>query len=53
MPPRRSASFPLYFDDIAAAARARAGSRRMARLALAAWAAAVYLVYWLGYLGPR
>ena len=53
MPPRRSTSFPLHFDDPAAGAPARAGSRHTARLALAAWAAAAYLVYWLGYLGLR
>jgi len=53
MPPQRSAAFSLYIDDTAAAARALAGTRRTARLALAAWALAVYLIYWLGYLGLR
>ena len=53
MPPRRSASFPLHIEETAAAARAQAVDRRATRLALAAWAAAVYLLYWLGYLGPR
>jgi hypothetical protein len=53
MPLRRSASFPLYIEETATAALARAGTRRVARLALAGWAAAVYLLYWFGYLGLR
>jgi len=53
MPPRRSASFPVHIEETAAAARAQAVDRRATRLALAAWAAAIYLLYWLGYLGPR
>jgi hypothetical protein len=29
------------------------GGRRLVRAALVAWAGAIFLVYWLGYLGVR
>jgi hypothetical protein len=53
MPPRRSVSFPLYIEESAAAARDAARTRRLVRLGLVAWAALVYLLYWLGQLGMR
>jgi hypothetical protein len=52
MQPRRSVSFPSYIDGTATAPDA-AGARRFGRLALGAWAALVYLIYWLGELGLR
>jgi hypothetical protein len=36
-----------------AAAPDAAATRRLLRLALGAWAAVVYLIYWLGQLGLR
>jgi hypothetical protein len=53
MPPRRSASFPLYIDDTAVVTRTVVRARRLGRLALVAWAAAVYVVYWLLETGWR
>ena len=50
MPPQRSASFPSYFEE-AATRRETVTTRRLARLALALWAAAIYVVYWLAQLG--
>ena len=52
MQPRRSASFPSFIDETTAAADA-AGARRLGRVALVAWAALVYVIYWLGELGLR
>jgi hypothetical protein len=55
MPPRRSASYPLYIEETVSVARAVARARWLGRLAVAAWAVAVYVAYWLGQLGsgPR
>lgn len=57
MQPRRSAFFPSSIDEAPASpgtvGAERLGVRTGARLLLAAWAAAVYLAYWLGYLGLR
>lgn len=52
MQPAPSASSPSS-TEVDAAARAGTGRVRWVRLALGAWAAFVYLVYWLGYLGLR
>jgi hypothetical protein len=43
----------LYIDETTAGVRTAVGTPRVVRLAVAAWAAAVYLLYWLGYLGLR
>jgi hypothetical protein len=43
----------LYIEETRAPVRDAAGFRRLGRLALVAWAAIVYLVYWLGQLGLR
>jgi len=45
----------LYIEETVGAARGAARARRLGRLAFAAWAAAVYVAYWLGQLGsaPR
>jgi len=51
MPPRRSASFPLYIEESATAANDGTRVRRLSRLALVAWAALVYAAYWLVQLG--
>jgi hypothetical protein len=48
MQPERSGSF---LSSIEGAHEARTAPG--VRLVLAAWAALVYLVYWLGYLGLR
>jgi len=53
MLPRPSASFPSSTDKPEVAGRGGVGVEAIVRLALGAWAAAVYLVYWLGYLGLR
>lgn len=60
MQPERNASFPTSIDTAAgrtaAADAASDGSAMLApalRLVLGAWAAGIYLVYWLGYLGLR
>src|SRR5439155_413449 len=45
MPPRRSAAFPLYIDDTAAAARAPAGGRELARASRALEARALGRVW--------
>jgi hypothetical protein len=47
MPPRRSVSFPLYFEASGTGARDAVRLRRLARLALGAWAVATYVIYWL------
>jgi hypothetical protein len=52
MQQRRSVSFPSYIDGVEAAPDA-ARAWRLARLALGAWAAVVYVIYWLGELGLR
>ncbi len=54
----RNASFPSSID-LAGSAGSAPRSRQarvdlpVVRLALGAWAALVYLIYWLGYLGVR
>ncbi len=60
MQPERNVSFPTSIDPTvdggtsALAAPDRAGRLAPAlRLLLGAWAAGIYLVYWLGYLGLR
>ena len=57
MPPEPSASYPSYTRRAGEGARSDAPPSAAAaagvRLALAAWAALVYLIYWLGYLGVR
>ena len=45
-------SFPLSIETAAPAATVSRG-RRALRWALAAWALAIYVIYWLGYLGLR
>ncbi len=49
MPPRASVSFPSSTEE-EGGVRLVLG-RGLARVALAAWAALVYLVYWLGQAG--
>jgi hypothetical protein len=44
-----SASFPSSIEGVARRDDARA--RQLTRIGLAAWAALVYVAYWLGYLG--
>jgi hypothetical protein len=51
MPQRPSASY-LSYSEPRATARDTVVVRRLGRLALAAWAAAIYVVYWLAQLGP-
>ena len=51
MPQRPSASFLSYSDEPRATARDAVVVRRLGRLALAAWAAAIYVVYWLAQVG--
>ena len=51
MSQRPNASFLSYSDEPRATAREPIGVRRIGRLALAAWAAAIYVVYWLAQLG--
>jgi len=53
MPPRPLASFPSSAEQRDAVESERAAVLRLARLALGAWAALVYVIYWLGYLGVR
>jgi len=53
MPPRRSASYPLYIERTDAPTRRATDARRLVRLALGAWAGLVYLIYWIGALGIR
>ena len=53
MQPERSDSFPSYIDGARPSGRDALRIRRVARLVLVGWAAAVYLVYWLGQLGWR
>ena len=53
MQPRRSASFPLYIEETAAVARDALRARRLGALAVAAWAAGIYLIYWLEQLRLR
>jgi len=48
MPPGPSGSFPSSSD--ARATAPRSGGLAL-RLILGAWAAIVYLIYWLGYAG--
>ncbi len=53
----RNVSFPSSIDAAPSAHRAP-GARAaidspLVRIALGAWAALVYLVYWLGYAGVR
>jgi len=48
MPRERSESYPSCIEDATEASAAPG-----VRLLLAAWAAVVYLIYWLGYLGLR
>ncbi len=45
-------SFPSSIEAATAGADAVA-KRQLTRLGLAAWAAFIYVVYWLGYLGIR
>jgi hypothetical protein len=52
MPRERAASSPSSTDGRAAGAEARPASS-LARVVVLAWAAGVYLVYWLGYLNLR
>ena len=47
MPPRRSVSFPLYFEQFRVGAREAVRVRRLARLVFGAWAACAYVIYWL------
>jgi len=49
MQQRPSVSFPSYIDE--GAVPAAAGAWRVVRLALGAWAAVVYVIYWLDQLG--
>ena len=51
MSQRPNASFLSYSDEPRATAREPIGVRRIGRLALAAWAVAIYVVYWLAQLG--
>jgi hypothetical protein len=62
MPHEPSGSFPTSFEaharvtDTAARvtdAPAAGGRERVLRAALLCWAGAVYVLYWLGYLGAR
>ena len=50
LPP--NGSFPSSIE-MAAPAATVSRSRRALRWALAAWALAIYVIYWLGYLGLR
>jgi hypothetical protein len=43
----------LYIETRAVTARDAVRRRRLGRLGLGAWAAVVYLLYWLGQLGMR
>jgi hypothetical protein len=52
MPRGRAASSPSSTERAARAATTPAVSV-VARVVVLAWAAGVYLVYWLGYLAPR
>jgi hypothetical protein len=51
MPQRPSVSFLSYSDEPRPTARETLVVRRLGRVALAAWAAAIYLVYWLAQVG--
>ena len=53
MPPAPSAFSPSSTEAGAGAGGPRAAARGWVRIALGAWAAIVYAIYWLGYLGPR
>lgn len=54
MPHEPSGSFPTSIDAASRADVPAAQAReRWLRAALLAWAGAVYLLYWLGYLGAR
>jgi len=60
MQPERNASFPTSIDTVEGVARPVAASgirwtmlAPALRLALGVWAAGIYLLYWLGYLGLR
>jgi len=53
MPHEPSGSFPTSIDVPVTDAPAAGGRERALRAALLGWAGAVYLVYWLGYLGAR
>jgi hypothetical protein len=50
MPHKPSASFPSYFER-RAPLRDAVVARRLGRVVLAAWAAGVYIAYWLTQLG--
>ena len=53
MPPAPSASSPSSTEAGEGAGAPRAVARGWVRIALGAWAAIVYAIYWLGYLGPQ
>jgi hypothetical protein len=53
MPHEPSGSFPTSIDVPVTEAPETGARERVLRAALLGWAAAVYLVYWLGYLGAR
>lgn len=53
MPHEPSASFPTSIDAPVTDAPASDGRDRLVRVVLLGWAGAVYVFYWLGYLGAR
>ena len=53
MPPGPDASFPSSIELPERAGLAPRTTVPLLRVALGAWAALIYLVYWLGYLGAR
>ena len=53
MSPRRDASFPSSIELAERSDLAPRTAVPILRLVLGAWAALIYLVYWLGYLGAR